>query len=73
MKHFIDFKWQLSLIISLGVMTLLSSTTFLTFFVNADNLNPGLYSKDSKPFGISYGDRLANYSVVYPVPCGFTS
>ncbi len=61
MKYFIDLTWQLSLIISLGIMIILSSTTFLGMFVNADNLNPGLYSKDSKPFGISYGDWLGKY------------
>ena len=50
-------------------MAIFSNASSLSIFVNADNLNPGVYSKDSKPFGISYGDWIARYTtVVYPNP-----
>lgn len=61
MKALIEFKWQLSLFTFLGILTILSSTTIFSTFVNADDLNPGIYSKVSEPFGISYGDWLGKY------------
>jgi hypothetical protein len=36
--------------------------TILSLLAKADNLNPGIYSKDAKPFGISYGDWLAKWN-----------
>jgi hypothetical protein len=61
MKHFVGLKWCLSFLISLGIMIIFSNSS-LSIYVNADDLNPGVYSKDSKPFGTTYGDWLANYS-----------
>lgn len=61
MKYSGSYKLQLSLLTNLGILAILSSTSFLSIFVYADNLNPGIYSKDSAPFGISYGDWLAKY------------
>ena len=62
MNDFSNLKWRLLLFISLGIMAIFSSVSSLNIFVNADNLNPGVYSKDSKPFGIPYGDWLAKYN-----------
>jgi hypothetical protein len=55
-------KWRLLLLISLGIMIIFSSASSLSIFVNADNLNPGVYSKDSKPFEVPYGDWLARWN-----------
>ena len=62
MNDFSNLKWRLLLFISLGIMAIFSNVSSLNIFVNADNLNPGVYSKDSKPFGIPYGDWLAKYN-----------
>lgn len=61
MKYLGHYKLQLSLLTNLGILAVLSSTSFLSIFVYADNLNPGIYSKDSAPFGISYGDWIAKF------------
>ena len=60
MKYF-NLKWRLSFVISLGIMIIFSNSSILGMYVNADDLNPGVYSIDSKPFGISYGDWQAKY------------
>jgi hypothetical protein len=47
------------------VLTAFSSTAFVT----ADSVNPGVYSKDSSPYGIPYGEWLAkwwNWTVSIP-------
>jgi len=62
MKDFKCIKWNLLLLITLNIMTILSNILTFNIFVNADNINPGVYSKDSKPFGISYGDWLARWN-----------
>lgn len=54
--------WKLSPIISLGIITVFLNSSILSIFVYGDELNPGIYSKDSKPFGIPYGEWLARYS-----------
>ncbi len=62
MKHFVGFKSRLLLLISLGIMIIFSNSSFLGIFVNADDLNPGVYSKDSKPFGIPYEYWLVKHT-----------
>ncbi|HEX5187171.1 MAG TPA: hypothetical protein VFV86_09805 [Nitrososphaeraceae archaeon] len=62
MKHHYDFKWSYSFLISIGILTIFSNTSFLGHFVYADDLNPGVYSKDSKPFGIPYGEWLEKHT-----------
>jgi hypothetical protein len=47
---------------TLVIMIIFSSSSFISILVSADNLNPGVYSKDSKPFGVPYGDWLANWT-----------
>jgi len=61
MKHCRDLGRQLSLLITLSFLTIFSNTPFLNIFVDADELNPGVYSKDSKPFDGSYGDWAAKF------------
>jgi hypothetical protein len=62
MKQYYDFKWSFTFLISIGIMTIFSYTTFLGNFAYADDLNPGIYSKDSKPFGIPYGEWLIKHT-----------
>lgn len=62
MKLLGDSKWHLSLIMSLGIVTIFSNLSFLSTLVNADDLNPGIYSKDSKPFGIPFEDWLVKWT-----------
>lgn len=62
MKQYYEFKWPSSFLISIGIMTIFSSTLILDNFVYADDLNPGVYSKDSKPFGIPYGEWLVKHT-----------
>ena len=45
------------MIIILVVYTFSSSA----IVISADSINPGVYSKDSKPYGIPYGDWLAKW------------
>jgi hypothetical protein len=50
-------------------LTLVVSAFSSTAFVTADSLNPGVYSKDSSPYGIPYGEWLAkwwNWTVSIP-------
>jgi hypothetical protein len=61
MKDLRYSKWLLSLFIIMITITISFSSFYYNFFVYADNLNPGVYSKDSKPFGISYGEWLAKW------------
>jgi len=62
MKYFINFNWRLLFVICLGIMiTIFSSVSSASIYVYADNLNPGVYSKDSTPLGIPYGDWLARW------------
>ena len=62
MNDFKYLKWNLLFIITLNITAILSNALSFNIFVNADNLNPGIYSKDSKPFGIPYGDWLARWN-----------
>ncbi len=62
MTHCLNIGWRVASIISLGILTIFFNSSFLSTFVNADDLNPGIYSIDSKPFGVSYGNWLAKYS-----------
>jgi hypothetical protein len=62
MKDCCFLKWRSLLFIILGIIAIFSGVSSLSIFVNADNLNPGVYSKDSKPFGISYGDWIARHT-----------
>jgi hypothetical protein len=48
----------LILLSSFAIVTFTVGTSAFTAIVNADNINPSLYSKDSKPFGVSYGDWI---------------
>ena len=43
-------------------MTIFSGTSFLDIFVYADDLNPGVYPKDSKPFGIPIEEWLVKHT-----------
>jgi hypothetical protein len=61
MKHSKEVKYQLMFLMILGILTIFANTLFLGIFVNADELNPGVYSKDSKPYEISYGEWLAKF------------
>ncbi len=45
------------IIIILAISTLSSNTVL----VRADSINPGVFSKDSAPYGIPYGDWLAKW------------
>ncbi len=45
------------MIIILAVYTFSSSAVF----ISADSINPGVFSKDSEPYGIPYGDWLAKW------------
>jgi len=62
MKHFGESKLRLSLITYLGIILIFSSPSVLSTLVSADDLNPGIYSRDSKPFGTQYGDWLVRWS-----------
>lgn len=62
MKGISHSKWRLLFLISLVVMIIFSGASSLSIFVNADNPNPGVYSKDSKPFGIPYADWLTKWN-----------
>jgi len=44
--------------IFLVALSLTSIIPLFTVFVNADNLNPGVYSKDSSPFGVPYKEWI---------------
>ncbi|HEY6883642.1 MAG TPA: hypothetical protein VI278_06350 [Nitrososphaeraceae archaeon] len=51
-------------IIVLGSLTAIISILIfnsLVLFVKADNINPGIYSKDSNPSGVSYGGWIAKW------------
>ena len=54
---------MLNKVIITGMITLaLVIFTFSsTAFVMADSINPGVYSKDSAPYGVPYGKRLAKW------------
>jgi hypothetical protein len=50
-------------------LALVISTFSSTVFVTADTVNPGVYSKDSAPYGVPYGEWLAkwwNWTVSIP-------
>jgi hypothetical protein len=49
-----SFRSEQVLLVILSGVILTLSTFSLTTSVKADNMNPGLYAKDSRPFGISY-------------------
>lgn len=51
-----DLRLRLLLIISISILTIFSNASFLNIFVNADEVNKGVYSRDSKPFGVPYGE-----------------
>ena len=61
MKRF-ELKRRLSLNASLLTMTIFCSVSILINIANADNMNAGVYSKEDKPFGISYGEWLAKWN-----------
>jgi hypothetical protein len=42
-------------------MILVLAISSLTTFTYADSINPGVFSKDSAPYGIPYGDWLAKW------------
>ncbi len=62
MKYYYDLKWLASFLISISIMTIFSGTSFLDIFVYADDLNPGVYPKDSKPFGIPIEEWLVKHT-----------
>jgi hypothetical protein len=62
MSYSIGTGWKLPSIIGLGILIAFSNLIFLSTLVFADDLNPGIFSKDSKPFDVPYGDWLAKYS-----------
>jgi hypothetical protein len=45
------------------MMIILALSTFssTTLFISADSMNPGVFSKDSAPYGIPYGEWLAKW------------
>ena len=47
--------------ISAVLMLAMFSVSPLTMSILADSINPGVYSKDSSPFGIPYGQWLAKW------------
>ena len=49
-----SFRSEQVLLVILSGIILTLSTISLTTSVKADNVNAGVYAKDSKPFGISY-------------------
>ncbi|TVP40357.1 hypothetical protein [Candidatus Nitrosocosmicus arcticus] len=61
MKYCSDLKRRLFFLITLSILTIFSNASFLNIFVNADETNPGVYFKDSKPFGVSYGEWPSKY------------
>lgn len=46
----------------IGIAILSSSIQYLNSYIYADEINPGVYSKDSKPFGIPYADWLIKHT-----------
>jgi len=52
----------LSVPLSIAIMIVAASMLASTIvFAHADNINPGLYSIDSKPYGISYAEWTAKW------------
>ena len=43
------------------IILALSTFSSTTLFISADSMNPGVFSKDSTPYGIPYGDWLAKW------------
>jgi len=62
MRTINDSSLRLVFLIGLSIALVLGSVSSFSIFANADNPNPGVYSKDSKPFGIPYGDWLARWN-----------
>ena len=52
---------QTLIVVCLAVVALTSATSSMIPFARGDSINPGVYSINSKPFGISYGNWTATW------------
>lgn len=59
-EHSIQLLQNRYVLLLSGIM-LLSALTSATNFVKADNVNPGVYSTSSAPYGVSYQQWLAKF------------
>ena len=58
-----DSRLHVQIFISLLISTMVvfSMSYSVTAIVYADNLNPGIYSNNSTPFGVPYGEWMSNW------------
>jgi hypothetical protein len=52
---------KFTLVIMMMIILALSTFSSTTLFISADSMNPGVFSKDSAPYGIPYGEWLAKW------------
>jgi hypothetical protein len=62
-------KQELAVITALGIIMAFMMIFSPIKFVAGDNINPGVYSVDDKPYGLTYGDWTANFwKWIVPIP-----
>jgi hypothetical protein len=52
---------QTLIVVGLAVVALTSATSSMILFARGDSINPGVYSINSKPYGVSYGNWTAKW------------